>query len=70
MPRPAAAASPLATATGVAMTRAHGQAMTSTTRPRKNQSCQPTDPAAIPEASPTRGGPSMTAREIATTAGV
>ena len=39
-PPRAAAASPQTTATGVAITSAHGQAMTSTTRPRPNHSRQ------------------------------
>ena len=38
MPARAAAARPLTTATGVAITSAHGQAITSTTSPRPNQS--------------------------------
>ena len=66
-PRRAALASALTTATGVAITRAQGQAITSTTSPRENQSSQA---ASAPAASRTNGGATITPAATATTSGV
>ena len=71
-PPRAAAARPQTMATGVAITRAQGQAITSTTSPRPNQSrhTSPSPVLAVPVAQAKSGGPSITSRDNAMTIGV